>query len=83
MGLSKITRNYQITLPKDIRKMVGVKEGDEVMFVIEDNKVVLVKSRDDPIMAAAGIWKDIKETGVEYQKRVRQQWRKRQKRLDW
>ena len=83
MGISKITRNFQVTLPKDVRKIVGIKEGDEVMFVVEDNKIALVKSKEDPVLAAAGIWKDMKETGAEYQKRIRQQWKKRQKRLNW
>ncbi len=83
MGISKITRNYQVTIPKDVRKAVGIKEGDEVMFVVDGDRVSLVKSRRDAILAAAGIWKDIKETGVEYQKRMRQQWKKRQKALNW
>jgi len=83
MGIAKITRNFQITLPKDVRKVVGVKEGDEVLFVIADNKVFFVKSEEDPIMAAEGIWKSMKGTGAEYQRKMRQQWRKRQKKLGW
>lgn len=83
MGIAKITRNYQITLPKDIRKIISLKEGDEVMFVVEDDKVLLTKSKEDPILAAAGIWRNMKETGAEYQKRMRSQWKKRQKRLNW
>lgn len=83
MGIAKVTRNYQLTIPKDVRKVVGIKEGDEVMFVVEDNKIALVKSQEDPVLAAAGIWKDMKETGEEYQKRIRKQWKKRQKTLNW
>ncbi len=83
MGIAKITRNYQITLPKDVRKIISLKEGDEVMFIVEDDKVLLTKSKEDPMLAAAGIWKNMKETGAEYQKRMRGQWKKRQKRLNW
>ena len=83
MGISKITRNYQVTLPKDVRKIIDVKEGDEVVFIIEENKVSLIKSASNPVMAAAGIWKNMKETGEQYQKRMRQQWSKRQKSLNW
>ncbi|MEK6792288.1 MAG: hypothetical protein AABX96_01100 [Nanoarchaeota archaeon] len=43
----------------------------------------LPKSEEDSIMVAAGAWKGIKETGEEYQKRVRSEWKKREKRLDW
>ncbi|MBS3083725.1 AbrB/MazE/SpoVT family DNA-binding domain-containing protein [Candidatus Pacearchaeota archaeon] len=83
MGISKITRNYQITLPKDVRKVAGLKEGDEVTILIEGDKITITKSEINPIMAAAGAWKGIKETGEEYQKRVRSEWKKREKRLDW
>lgn len=83
MGIAKITRNYQVTLPKDVRKIISLKEGDEVMFIVEDDKVLLIKSKEDPMLAAAGIWKGMKETGAEYQKRMRGQWKKRQKRLNW
>ncbi len=83
MGLTRITRNYQITLPKDVRKIVGLKEGDEVLFIVENDKILIAKPNEDPIMAAAGIWRGIKETGAEYQKRMRGQWKKRQKKLHW
>jgi len=83
MGISKITRNYQITLPKDVRKVAGLKEGDEVTILIEGDKITITKSEINPIMAAAGAWKGIKETGEEYQKRVRSEWKKREKRLNW
>ena len=83
MGISKITRNYQITLPKDVRKVAGLKEGDEVTILIEGDKIIITKSDINPIMAAAGAWKGIKETGEEYQKRVRSEWKKREKRLNW
>ncbi|MEK6928372.1 MAG: AbrB/MazE/SpoVT family DNA-binding domain-containing protein [Nanoarchaeota archaeon] len=83
MGIAKITRNFQVTLPKDVRKIVGVKEGDEVLFIVDGNNVSLLKSEKDSIMAAAGIWESVKETGTEYQKRVRKEWRKRQKALQW
>ena len=79
MGIAKITRNYQITLPRDIRKIISVKEGDEIMFIVEDNRINLMKVEDDIIKKTAGIWGDIGETGQEYQKRVRKGWSKRLK----
>ncbi len=77
MGITKITRNYQITLPKDIRKMISLKEGDEIMFIVEDDKVSLTKVENDVIRRTAGIWGDIGETGAEYQKRIRKGWSRR------
>ncbi len=81
MGIAKITRNYQITLPKDVRKIISLKEGDEVMFIVEDDKVNIMKVEDDIIKKTAGIWKDMKETGAEYQRRIRKESEKRLRRL--
>lgn len=41
--------------------------------------MVKIKIEKDPILAAAGIWKDMKETGAEYQKRMRKGWSRRLK----
>ena len=83
MGISRVTRNCQVTLPKDVRELAGIKEGDDVFFNIEKGKIFLQRADKDPIMAAAGIWKGLKETGVQYQKRVRGEWKKRQQKIDW
>jgi AbrB family looped-hinge helix DNA binding protein len=81
--MSKITRNFQITLPKDIRRFVNLEEGDEVVFTVEDNRIFLSKPDKDAVFTAAGLWKGNKETGEQYQNKVRAQWKKRQKALNW
>lgn len=83
MGISKITRNFQVTLPKDVRNVVGISEGDSVVFVFEGNKVVLQKLKENPIMASAGVWNEMNETGEKYQKKLRAQWKKRQEQANW
>jgi len=77
MGISKITRNYQITLPQDIREMKNFKVGDKVLFVVDDDVIQLVKMDEEVMRAAAGLWKDVKEDGVAYTRRLRKGWRKR------
>ena len=77
MGISKVTRNCQITIPKDVRMQLNVKEVDEVIFTVIDKKVLLNKSTKDIIGETAGIWKSMKETGVEYENRMRKGWSKR------
>lgn len=77
MGISKITRNFQITLPKDIREQKNFKVGDKVLFVVEDKSVELIKMNEGAINDAAGIWGSLKESGVEYEKRMRGKWKKR------
>ncbi len=44
MGITKVTRNYQITIPSDIRKKLGIRVGDVLIIEIEDGKAVIKKS---------------------------------------
>ncbi len=37
----KVARNYQITLPREIRKKCNLKEGDLVNFEIRNSEIVL------------------------------------------
>ena len=77
MGISKITRNFQITLPKDIREQKKFKVGDKVLFVVENDSVGLIKMNKDAIYDAAGLWGGLKETGLEYERKLRSKWKKR------
>lgn len=51
------------------------------MEIVKEN--ISKSEQEDFLLASADIWKDIKETGEEYQKRMRNQWKKRQKRIDY
>ncbi|MDI1472812.1 MAG: AbrB/MazE/SpoVT family DNA-binding domain-containing protein [Thermodesulfovibrio sp.] len=44
---SVLTKKSQITLPKQVREFLGVKPGEQITFVIEDNtvKIMPVKSK--------------------------------------
>jgi AbrB family looped-hinge helix DNA binding protein len=44
MELAKVTTSGQITIPVQIRRKLGIKEGDKVMFLEEGNKVILLNS---------------------------------------
>ena len=41
MELAKITTRGQITIPVEIRKKLGVKDGDKVIFVEENGRIVI------------------------------------------
>lgn len=44
MELAKITSKGQITIPIDIRKKLGLKDGDKVVFLEEAGKVILLNA---------------------------------------
>ena len=77
MGISKITRNFQITLPKYLREIKKFHVGEKVMFIVEGDKVDIVKLDKDIIKQTAGLWMGLNETGQEYEKRIRKDWSKR------
>jgi AbrB family looped-hinge helix DNA binding protein len=44
MELAKITLRGQITIPVGIRKKLGVKDGDKVVFIEENGRIVIENS---------------------------------------
>jgi len=44
MELAKVTTSGQITIPVQIRRKLGIKEGDKVMFLEDGNRVILLNS---------------------------------------
>ena len=41
VGTSKITRKFQATIPKAVRELLGLDNGDLVVFVKFQNEIVL------------------------------------------
>ena len=48
MIISKLTRKAQTTFPQAVRGALGVYPGDEIAYVIEDGRVVLMKATPRP-----------------------------------
>ncbi|MCL1893901.1 MAG: AbrB/MazE/SpoVT family DNA-binding domain-containing protein [Holophagaceae bacterium] len=44
MELAKITLRGQITIPVGIRKKLGVKDGDKVLFIEDDNGRIIIEN---------------------------------------
>jgi len=58
MELAKMTSKGQITIPKEIRKKLRLKEGDKVFFIEEKGKIYF---RNASQMALKRIQNDLKE----------------------
>lgn len=41
MELAKITTRGQITIPVEIRKKLGVRDGDKVVFIEENGRIIV------------------------------------------
>ena len=41
---AKVMSKGQVTIPKDIRQILGVESGDKITFIVEENTVRIVNS---------------------------------------
>ena len=64
-----VTKKYQVTIPKEVREALGIKAGDEVVFV-RTREGYVIKSLDDFLREMAEITKDIEETIEESRKGI-------------
>ncbi len=73
MSTTKVTRNFQITLPRDVRDLAGISIGD-TLNVAADSKTGEVKitktSPKEAVLNATGIWKPVKDS-VSYVRSLR------------
>jgi AbrB family looped-hinge helix DNA binding protein len=81
MGITKVTRNYQITLPADVRETLGIDVGDKIIILPEKNEAVIKKVRKDALEKAFGAWGTSRESGVEYTRKIRDEHEKRLRRF--
>lgn len=44
MELAKVTTRGQITIPIEIRKKLNIKDGDKVVFIEENGKIIMENS---------------------------------------
>lgn len=57
MAKSKVTRNYQVTIPEEVRRKVKLNEGDTVEINALDSERVIMK-RLIPLDELRGAWAD-------------------------
>ena len=48
MIVSKLTSKAQTTIPQPVRAALGLKPGDELLYEIVDEQVILTKARRGP-----------------------------------
>lgn len=52
MELAKVTSKGQVTIPIEIRKKLGIKNGDKILFVEEAGKIYVLNSSMDALREA-------------------------------
>ena len=52
MELAKVTSKGQVTIPVEIRRKLGIKNGDKVLFIEESGRVYMMNSSMDAFREA-------------------------------
>jgi AbrB family looped-hinge helix DNA binding protein len=42
----RLSRKGQLVIPKEIRDALGIKEGEELLAVLEDRRMILIRPED-------------------------------------
>ena len=75
VSVGSITTKGQVTIPKDIREALGLREGDRVIFIIEGERAVIRKVTDEKLSEILSRQKPWAKTSLAFQKRLREEWR--------
>jgi len=67
----KVTRNYQVTIPEEVRRKLGIKEGDYVTIEITTEGEAILK-RVIPVENLAGVWDEEMD---EIMEKVMEEWK--------
>ena len=80
-GSGSISEKGQITVPKDVRDALGLHPGDRLLFDVEGgDRAVIRKARPTRLVDILSTWGPSGETGVAYQRRLRDEWGERERR---
>ncbi|MDP2629400.1 MAG: AbrB/MazE/SpoVT family DNA-binding domain-containing protein [Candidatus Harrisonbacteria bacterium] len=81
MSKAKISKKYQIVVPKKIRQQMNLKAGNEVeLYSLDEDRAILVKHPKDPLKRMRGLGKELWASlgGADtYIKEERSSWQKR------
>lgn len=75
VSVGTVTSKGQVTIPKEIRETLGVNEGDKLIFLLEGDEVVLRKVGSEKLTDILSRRKPWGEGGLEFQRRLRGEWR--------
>ncbi len=74
--IAKVTSKDQITIPKNIRELLGVEAGDEIVFLSEDTRIRIIKKPKDWMKAMDDFSRDFSVPNIveELRKSRKEDW---------
>jgi len=59
MNVAKLTSKFQITIPADIRRSLGLHQGDAIVIDLDGDKAVLRPVHGGHVQRMSGLGKDV------------------------
>lgn len=47
LAVTRIGKYYRTTVPREVRKILELKENDKIEWILEDGKIIVRKNRED------------------------------------
>lgn len=74
VSISSISSKGQVTIPKEIREELGIKEGDKVIFLLDGDRAIIKKVNEQKLSNILSKQKKWPIDSLEYQRRIREEW---------
>jgi AbrB family looped-hinge helix DNA binding protein len=72
---TRVTRKYQVTIPREVRVKTGIKVGDEFQVMDKGELIVLKKmNKGKSILDFAGCWEGYPEDPEKFMEDLRKMW---------
>jgi AbrB family looped-hinge helix DNA binding protein len=77
ISIASMTSKGQVTIPKEVRDTLGLKEGDRLMFVTEGDHATIRKTTNELLSSILSRQAPRKEDSVKFQRNIRDEWARR------
>ena len=74
VSVGSVTSKGQVTIPKEIREALGLRQGDRVVFTIEGERAVIRKVSGEKLSDILVRQRPWAEASLAFQKRLREEW---------
>ena len=74
MNITKLSKRGQVVIPKKIREMTGLNEGDIIKFTINNKKIILEKIETNENDSLVDFLKKGKPFQKDLIKKLREEW---------
>ena len=74
IGVSSVSEKGQVTIPKEMRDILGLKAGDKVVFIDQNDQFVMRKARTGKLSQTLENQKPWKADALEFQRKIRKEW---------